>query len=92
MHKDIVFEYPEGVEKLGASPRCLVQAMYQKGKLISVQGHPEFHEGIVSYLVKMRNEQGIFEDEQARDALERVGNKHDGVVIAQAFLRFLLEE
>jgi GMP synthase-like glutamine amidotransferase len=92
MHKDIVFEYPEGVEKLGASPRCLVQAMYQKGKLISVQGHPEFHEGIVSYLVKMRNEQGIFEDEQARDALERVGNKHDGVVIAKAFLRFLLDE
>jgi hypothetical protein len=57
-----------------------------------VQGHPEFHEGIVSYLVKMRNEQGIFEDEQARDALERVGHKHDGVVIAQAFLRFLLDE
>jgi GMP synthase-like glutamine amidotransferase len=92
MHKDIVFEYPEGVEKLGASPRCLTQGMYQKGKLISVQGHPEFHEGIVSRLVKMRNEQGIFEDEQARDALSRVGNKHDGVVIAKAFLRFLLED
>ncbi|KAF9694680.1 hypothetical protein EKO04_007570 [Ascochyta lentis] len=92
MHKDIVFEYPEGVEKLGASPRCLTQGMYQKGRLISVQGHPEFHEGIVSRLVKMRNQQGIFEDEQARDALSRVSDKHDGVVIAQAFLRFLLEE
>ncbi|KAJ4316445.1 hypothetical protein N0V94_005436 [Neodidymelliopsis sp. IMI 364377] len=92
MHKDIVFEYPEGVEKLGASPRCLTQGMYQKGRLISVQGHPEFHEGIVSRLVKMRNEQGIFEDEQARDALSRVGDKHDGVVIAKAFLRFLLED
>jgi GMP synthase-like glutamine amidotransferase len=28
MHKDIVFEYPEGVEKLGASPRCLAQGIY----------------------------------------------------------------
>ena len=67
MHKDIVFEYPEGVEKLGGSPRCLVQGMYKKGKLISVQAmrqvkclHLLFH--------------------------------HDGVVIAKAFLRFLLED
>ncbi|KAI4628394.1 hypothetical protein J4E80_002533 [Alternaria sp. BMP 0032] len=92
MHKDVVFEYPEGVEKLGGSPRCLVQGMYKKGKLISVQGHPEFTEPIVSYLVKMRAEQGIFEDEQAKDALERVGKHHDGVVIAKAFLRFLMED
>jgi hypothetical protein len=38
----------------------------------------------------MRAEQGIIGEEQARDALERVGNKHDGVVIAKAFQRFLL--
>lgn len=92
MHKDIVFSYPPGVEKLGASPRCLTQGMYTKGRLISVQGHPEFHEGIVRRLVEMRREQGIFEEEQARDALERVGKKHDGVVIARAFLKFLLED
>ncbi|KAF1846765.1 class I glutamine amidotransferase-like protein [Cucurbitaria berberidis CBS 394.84] len=92
MHKDIVFEYPEGVEKLGGSPRCLVQGMYKKGRLISVQGHPEFNQGIVTHLVKMRQQQGIFEDEQARDALERVGRPHDGVTIAKAFLRFLLED
>ncbi|RMZ72553.1 class I glutamine amidotransferase [Pyrenophora seminiperda CCB06] len=92
MHTDVVFEYPANVEKLGGSPRCLVQGMYQKGKLISVQGHPEFTEPIVSYLVKMRAGQGIFSEEQAKDALERVGNPHDGLVIAKAFLRFLLEE
>lgn len=92
MHKDVVFEYPAGVEKLGASPRCLVQGMYKKGRLISVQGHPEFTEPIVSYLVKMRAEQGIFEEQQARDALDRVAKHHDGLVIAKAFLRFLLED
>ncbi|KAJ5021016.1 class I glutamine amidotransferase [Bipolaris maydis] len=83
MHRDV---------KLGGSPRCLVQGMYKKGRLISLQGHPEFTEPIVSYLVQMRAEQGIFEEEQARDALERVGNHHDGLVIAKAFLRFLLED
>ncbi|KAH7068926.1 class I glutamine amidotransferase-like protein [Paraphoma chrysanthemicola] len=92
MHKDIVFEYPEGVEKLGASPRCLVQGMYKKDRFISVQGHPEFNEGIMVELVKTRNKQGIFEDEQARDALARSGEHHDGVNIAKAFLRFLLDD
>lgn len=92
MHRDIVFEYPAGVTPLGASPRCLVQGMYQENRLISVQGHPEFNEGIVTHLVKMRNEQGIFADEQAKDALQRVGRQHDGVIIAKAFLRFLLKD
>lgn len=92
MHKDIVFEYPDGVEKLGASPRCLVQGMYKKDRFISVQGHPEFNKDIMIELVKTRNKQGIFEDEQARDALERSGKYHDGVNIAKAFLRFLLED
>lgn len=92
MHRDVVFEYPAGIEALGGSPRCLVQGMYKKGKLISVQGHPEFTEAIVSYLVVMRNKQGIFNTEEAKDALDRVGNQHDGVVIAKAFLRFLLED
>ncbi|KAF1964013.1 class I glutamine amidotransferase-like protein [Bimuria novae-zelandiae CBS 107.79] len=92
MHRDAVFDYPEGVEALGGSPRCLVQGMYKKGKMISVQGHPEFNEGIVSYLVTVRNKQGIFNTEEAKEALDRVGNPHDGVAIAKAFLRFLLED
>ncbi|KAL1591415.1 hypothetical protein SLS60_012028 [Paraconiothyrium brasiliense] len=92
MHRDVVFECPEGVEALGGSPRCLVQGMYKKGRFISVQGHPEFNEAIVSYLVIMRTKQAIFTAEEAKDALDRVGNHHDGVAIAKAFLRFLLED
>lgn len=92
MHKDIVFEYPEGVEKLGASPRCLVQGMYKKNEFISVQGHPEFNEGIMIEMITTRNKQGIFDDTHAQDALARSGEHHDGVNIAKAFLRFLLED
>ncbi|KAF1927847.1 class I glutamine amidotransferase-like protein [Didymella exigua CBS 183.55] len=92
MHKDIVFSTPAGVESLGASPVCAMQGMYAARRLISVQGHPEFTEGIVRRLVEMRHQQGIFDEEQARDALARVGREHDGVVIAQAFLRFVMED
>ena len=92
MHRDIVFEYPEGVEKLGASPRCLVQGMYVKGKFITVQGHPEFSQEIVTEIATTRHGQGVFNDLQYEDAMNRVGNHHDGVAIAKGFLRFLLED
>jgi GMP synthase-like glutamine amidotransferase len=92
MHRDVVFEYPEGVEKLGASPRCLVQGMYKKGSFISTQGHPEFNEEIVEEIANSRHAQGIFPDEQYEDAMSRVGDHHDGLAVAQGFLRFLLED
>ena len=92
MHRDAVYEYPSDAEKLGASPRCLTQGMYVKGKYITVQGHPEFNEQIVSEIVTMRHGQGVFSDNQAEDALSRVGKHHDGVAVAKGFLRFLLED
>lgn len=91
MHRDIVYTYPKGVEPLGHSPRCDVQSMYAKGRLITVQGHPEFTGTIVREVVESRHKMGIFDDSLYKDALARVDNQHDGVAIAQAFLRFLLE-
>ncbi|KAI9821802.1 MAG: hypothetical protein M1827_002383 [Pycnora praestabilis] len=92
MHRDIVYEYPKGVEDLGSSPRCRVQGMYWPRKLITVQGHPEFNEEIVIELLEARHDQGIFDDTVYEDAMARVGKHHDGVAVSQAFLRFLLEE
>ncbi|KAF2659080.1 class I glutamine amidotransferase-like protein [Lophiostoma macrostomum CBS 122681] len=92
MHRDAVYEYPPDAEKLGASPRCLTQGMYVKGKYITVQGHPEFNEQIVSEIVTNRHGQGVFSDDQAKEALSRVGNRHDGVAVGKGFLRFLLED
>lgn len=92
MHRDIVYEYPDGVEELGWAPKCSVQGMYAKGRLISVQGHPEFTQPIVSEIVEARHGQGIFDKAQFEDAMARVGNQHDGVAVGAAFLRFLLED
>ena len=92
MHRDIVFDYPPDVEPLGSSPRCKVQGMYSKNRLITVQGHPEFSKDIVTELLETRHKQGIFGDEVYEDGLARVGKDHDGVAVAKAFLRFLLED
>ncbi|KAF2143791.1 uncharacterized protein K452DRAFT_268194 [Aplosporella prunicola CBS 121167] len=92
MHRDIVYELPQGVELLGHSTLCNVQSMYAKGRLITVQGHPEFNERIMTVLLSARHDQGIFDDELYEKSMRRAGSAHDGLVITQAFVRFLLED
>ena len=91
MHQDIVYDYPANVVALGSSPRCAVQGMYSPGKFITVQGHPEFNEFIVTELVKARTKTGLFVGEQSVDALSRASHEHDGIAIGVVFLNFLLE-
>lgn len=91
MHRDIVFTCPDGVVPLGRTPTCEVQGMYKAGKFITVQGHPEYKDDIMSEVVTLRATAGIFDKEQAEDALNRAGKPHDGIAIAVAFLKFLLE-
>ncbi|KAL9032109.1 MAG: hypothetical protein Q9214_008104, partial [Letrouitia sp. 1 TL-2023] len=83
MHKDIVFEYPAGVESLGSSESCLVQGMYVPNRIITVQGHPEFTEEILREILEVRHSQGIFSDEIYEEAIGRVGRKHDGLLVAK---------
>lgn len=92
MHRDNVYEWPEGVEKLASTAKCEVHGMYVAKRFITVQGHPEFNEEIVREIIKVRHAQGLFDDEMEKDFVSRVDRYQDGVVVAQAFLRFLLEE
>ncbi|KAL3427264.1 GMP synthase [Phlyctema vagabunda] len=92
MHHDIVYNYPEGVEELAYTDKCAVQGMYASKRFITVQGHPEFTEQIVRELLTARHASGVFNDELFNDAMGRVDKNQDGVVVAQAFLKFLLEE
>jgi len=91
MHRDAVFEYPPGVEELGYTQGCKVQAMHIAKRLFTVQGHPEFDEEIERELLTTRHELGIFDDETFAETMSRVDKYQDGVVVAKAFLRFLLE-
>ncbi|RDL30720.1 uncharacterized protein BP5553_10065 [Venustampulla echinocandica] len=92
MHRDVVGEYPEGVEKLAYTDTCPVQGMYVKNRFITVQGHPEFTEEIVRELLAVRHESGIFDGATFGEGMGRVADGQDGVVVARAFLKFLLED
>jgi len=91
MHRDAVYEYPPEVEQLAYTDKCSVQSMYIQKRLITVQGHPEFNQEIVTEILKTRHAAGIFDDATFEDALGRADKYQDGVVVAQAFLRFLLD-
>ncbi|KAI9789826.1 MAG: hypothetical protein M1816_005743 [Peltula sp. TS41687] len=88
LHRDIVTALPDGVESLGSTSICRFHVMYAAQRLISVQGHPEFNEDIETDILHSRHLQGIFQDEVFEDGMKRVGTPHDGVLVAQAFLRF----
>jgi GMP synthase-like glutamine amidotransferase len=92
MHQDAVFTYPPSVEHLGHSPSCHVQGMYERKRLITTQGHPEFDGDIVEELLENRHDRGVFDDKTYEDAMGRVRRHHDGVKVAAAFLRFMVEE
>lgn len=90
MHRDIVFAYPKEVTPLASSSRCAVQGMYIPHRLITVQGHPEFTDEIVSEILAMRAKLGIFTEDEYKEAMQRVRKTHDGVAVGIAFLNFLL--
>ena len=92
MHKDIVYGFPSSVEEIGYSPVCDNQGMYIKDKHITVQGHPEFTKEIVEEILKSRHSKGVFTDMVFEDAMKRLTDHDDGIIVGQAFLRFLLEE
>ncbi|KAF2423671.1 class I glutamine amidotransferase-like protein [Tothia fuscella] len=92
MHKDIVDGVPTSVEQLAKTAICENQGMYQERRLITVQGHPEFTHDLVEEILHSRHEIGIFSDAEYKDAMRRLEDHDDGVIVAKAFLRFLLQD
>lgn len=89
MHRDIIFSNPEGAVNLAENNICSTQGFILPGKAITVQGHPEFTGAIVSEIIELRHDTGVFSDEDYTSGINRAENEHDGVKIAQAFLRLI---
>ncbi|MCJ1479339.1 hypothetical protein MMC13_008024 [Lambiella insularis] len=90
MNRDVVRSCPTGVERLAYTAKASVHGMYVANKLLTIQGHPEFNEQIMKGLLVFRHDAHIIDDDTFEDATARADRHHDGIVVAQAFLRFLL--
>ncbi|KAI1329760.1 putative class I glutamine amidotransferase [Xylariaceae sp. FL0255] len=91
MHRDAALEVPPGVLLLARTPVCENQAMCIPQRMISVQGHPEFDEAMVTEILNARKYGGVITGGLYEDGARRAGAEQDGVAVAQAFLRFLHE-
>ncbi|KAJ6567699.1 class I glutamine amidotransferase-like protein [Mycena vulgaris] len=101
MHRDHVPEIPPTFHLLGSTPIAMNQAMvrFVNGAapsspvsladihILTVQGHPEFNEPIVSKIVAARTASGVITAEIAADAGQRAHWQNDGVgVVAKVIL------
>lgn len=91
MHRDVVFDYPPGVQPLGSTSRCKCQGMLVPERVVTVQGHPEFTEEILAELLDLRYRRGVFSDDYYQEAMARVGNRHEGLLVGERFIEFLLD-
>lgn len=92
MHRDQVFGVPPGAEVLASTDKCPNHGFLLPGRAITVQGHPEFTADIMEELLELRHESGLFADDLYQSGKERNGGHHDGIFMAQAFLKFLQEQ
>lgn len=88
MNRDVVAAVPDDVELLASTASSRVHGLYRPGKFLTVQGHPEFSSVITGEILNLRSAAGIIADEPFRDAMKRLATPHDGVVVAQAILKF----
>ncbi|POS87079.1 hypothetical protein EPUL_002920 [Erysiphe pulchra] len=91
MHRDEVLVASRQVELLGSTAACVNQGMYDYRRLFTVQAHPEYDEDILTELLQIRYGKGMISERAYHDAMERAKLPHDGIVVGEAFLRFLLE-
>ena len=89
MHRDIVETFPADAIPLGSNQNCAVQAMYCPGKYITVQGHPEFTQDIITEILERRHGAGIFPDDVYDSGIKRASLEHDGVTVGKAFINFM---
>ena len=94
MHRDIVTHPPplDDVQVLGGSAICTNQAMYQRGRFFSVQGHPEYNAETVELLVTDRMGKGIIPSDVGQEALTRTTDDNDNDVVGRAILRFFTDD
>ncbi|KAK3688218.1 class I glutamine amidotransferase-like protein [Podospora appendiculata] len=92
MHRDQVFSLPAGAELLAETDICPNQGFIIPGRVITIQGHPEFTEFIMDELLRARHSTGLFSDDVFQSGMDRNGDHHDGLVVARAFIKFLQQE
>jgi GMP synthase-like glutamine amidotransferase len=89
-HRDQVLELPTGAQRLLSSDFCPNAAFYIPGKVLAIQGHPEFSVDYARALLNHRA--GQWSPEKVAQVESSFAQSHDGSLVAQWIRRFLQQE
>ncbi|KAG0081413.1 hypothetical protein BGZ92_000246, partial [Podila epicladia] len=82
LHQDIVYDLPKDFSLLASTEHTYVQSMISKdGKIVSLQGHPEFTSPIMKEFITVRTTLGVFNQELSSAAMKVVDGPLDRVVV-----------
>lgn len=65
--------------------------MFEPGRVLSFQGHPEFNPRVSKSWLDQRYEEGEFSEDMYDEALSTLDDEHDGPAILGVICQFLLE-
>ncbi|KAJ3103759.1 hypothetical protein HDU97_009855 [Phlyctochytrium planicorne] len=92
MHKDHVTKVPSPeFQVLFSTDVCPIQSMRKGDSVLTIQGHPEFQDGLVREVIRLRTEAKVFSEEFAAKTLAMLDEERprDDVWFAVEILRFL---
>lgn len=94
-HRDMVSgPLPNHISNLGTTEVCPIQGMYEKGRLWSIQGHPEFsleiEKELLEYAESLEESSSGISTEVIKQALATV-EEGDRMIVAKGMTNFLLE-
>ncbi|KAK7409222.1 hypothetical protein QQX98_008598 [Neonectria punicea] len=90
MHLDTVVDVPPGMEIIGSSPQSNVQLLYEPGRILGIQGHPEANPFQIKKFLDSRLEEKLIEADTYQEALLRVDDKQGGDVLSKALPKFFV--
>lgn len=91
LHQDIVNDVPAGFTLLASTAHTMNQSMISEdGRILTLQGHPEFTGPIMREFIKHRTATGTFNKELSEASMKVVDNPLDRVRVAARIVDFVL--
>ncbi|KAI1856001.1 hypothetical protein JX265_011898 [Neoarthrinium moseri] len=92
VHQDHVVaeSLPSGWVSIGSSDMCKTQGLFQRGRVLTYQGHPEFDGRILYYFMETLGKAGIIDNETYETSLKLIEKEYTSTLAAEVVLRILV--
>ncbi|ETS73160.1 hypothetical protein PFICI_15105 [Pestalotiopsis fici W106-1] len=75
---------------VGKSELCEIQGLFQPGRVLTSQGHPEFDKFIIKTTISNLKENGQFDHKEACDYLNSANQEEDVILFGQILISFMI--